>query len=465
MKKLLLTFSLIGLTSTINAQWTSQGTGFNVASRGLNEIKIVDANTVWALAYDGAPITATHTATDNVQQYTRTTDGGATWTSGPIEMGDATLEINNISPVNGLTAWVSALVPTDGNGVVYKTIDGGTTWTQQLATGFQTSSQSFLNGVYFWDANTGVAYGDPIGTGASRKFEIWRTTNGGMSWNQVVTSGTAIPLANEYGYNAPPSVAGGVLWFTTDKGRLIKTTDMGATWTGVQTPLTDFSGLDATTGNGTAGNVYFSDANTGFLLKTVIAGTTTSHTYARTFYTTTNGGSTWSASAAFTGTRFILNYIPNTTTIVATSLAAPVGTSISTNNGASWTDLEPTGTSQRGTSAFLNVTTGWCAGFSDGNPLGSAGVFKLSGSLGLDNAATVAKFKVYPNPTSSVVTISTPDVETVALSVTDLTGKLVMTKSLNGIENTLDISSLSTGTYFFELSSDNKKDVIKILKN
>jgi hypothetical protein len=40
-----------------------------------------------------------------------------------------------------------------------------------------------------------------------------------------------------------------------------------------------------------------------------------------------------------------------------------------------------------------------------------------------------------------------------------------MTKSLNVIENTLDISSLSAGAYFFELSSDNIKDVVKILKN
>ena len=46
-----------------------------------------------------------------------------------------------------------------------------------------------------------------------------------------------------------------------------------------------------------------------------------------------------------------------------------------------------------------------------------------------------------------------------------LSGKVVMTKSLSGIENTVDISSLATGAYFFELSSDNKKEVIKILKN
>ena len=273
-------------------------------------------------------------------------------------------------------------------------------------------------------------------------------------------------MNGEYGYNNVPVAAGGVLWFPTNKGRLYRTTDQGATWTAAQVNgLADFSGIDASTGNGTRADAYFSDANTGLLLKTVIGGTTTTHTYTRTFMTTSNGGTTWGASAAFTGTHFILNYIPGTTNIVATSQATPVGTSISTDNGATWTDLEPAGTEQRGASAFLNASTGWCAGFSDGDPLGSAGIFKLSEPLGVDNAATVTKFKVYPNPASSVVTISTPEVETVALSVTDLTGKVVMIKLLNGIENTVDISNLATGAYFFNLSSGDKKEVVKILKN
>ena len=76
-----------------------------------------------------------------------------------------------------------------------------------------------------------------------------------------------------------------------------------------------------------------------------------------------------------------------------------------------------------------------------------------------------AKFKVYPNPATSVVTISATDVDSYKVSVTDLSGKIIMTKSLTGMENTLDISVLSSGAYFFELSSDNKKEVVKILKN
>jgi len=461
MKKLLLTFSLIGLTSIINAQWTSQGTGFSAASRGLSEVHIVDANTVWAMAYDGSGLGA------NVQEFTLTTNGGASWTSGTINVGNSVWELNNICPVSATTAWVSAInnITGDANngvGYIYKTSDGGASWTQQCASCFQTAGSSFLNGVYFFNANVGVAFGDPEGT----EFEIWRTTDGGTNWTRVPGASIANPLSGEYGYNNVPVAAGGVLWFPTNKGRLFRTTDQGATWTASQvTGLADFSGIDPTTGNGTRADAYFSDANTGLLLKTVIGGTTTTHTYTRTFMTTSNGGTTWGASTAFTGTRFILNYIPGTTNIVATSQAAPVGTSISYNNGVTWTDLEPAGTEQRGASAFLNGSTGWCAGFSDGDPIGTAGIFKLSGPLGIDNAATLTKFKVYPNPASSLITISTPDVETTALSVTDLTGKIVMTKSLNGIENTVDVSNLSCGAYFFELSSNNIKEVVKILKN
>jgi len=452
MKKLLLSLSLIASFSTINAQWTSQGTGFADASRGLSEIHIVDANTVWALAYDGSGGGA------NIQEFTLTTNGGASWTSGTINLGDPTLEINNISPVSATTAWSSAIInlgdPTvDGVGKIVKTTDGGLNWTPQCETCFQVAGSSFLNGVYFWDANVGVAFGDPEGT----EFEIWRTTDGGDNWTRVPGASIANPLSGEYGYNNVPVAEGGVLWFPTNKGRLYRTTDQGATWTAAQAPLTDFgAALPAN-----SGRVIFSNMNNGYLLKT--SGTVANPAY--TYYTTTNGGSTWGTGATFTGTRQILTYIPGTTNIVATSQAAPIGTSISTDNGATWTDLEPAGTEQRGASAFLNASTGWCAGFSDGDPLGSAGIFKLSEPLGVDNAATVTKFKVYPNPAFSIVTISTPDVETVALSVTDLTGKVVMIKSLNGIENILDISNLATGAYFFNLSSGDKKEVIKILKN
>ena len=450
MKKTLVLLSVIASFTTTNAQWTSQASGFDVASRGLSEIRIVDANTVWALAYDGL------VTTNNIQEFTRTTNGGASWTAGNISIGNPTLEMNNISPVNGNIAWVSALDPTIGNGVIYKTTDGGINWTQQLSTGFQTTGDSFVNSVYFWNANEGIAYGDPTGSGANRKFEIYRTTNGGANWSTVTGLNLPVALAGEYGYNNSPIVAGNTIWMTTSKGRLFRSSDKGATWVAFTSnqPIADYGGYSTP---GTSGTLDFSDENNGCLLKTV---GTTNPVY--TFYTTTNGGQTWSAGTPFTGTRRILSYIPGTNTIVATSAAAPVGTSVSTDNGTSWTDLEPTGIDQRGANAFLNINTGWCASFSTDPE--TDGIFKLTGQLDISNVAQT-KFKVYPNPAASTVTISVADVDTYNLSVTDLSGKVVMAKLLNGMDNTLDISNLATGAYFFNLSAGDKNEVVKILKN
>lgn len=437
MKKLLLSLSFIALGSVANAQWTEQATGFSAPSRGLSEIRIVDANTVWAFAYDGSGAEA------NVQEFTRTTNGGATWIAGPIDVGNGDLKIANISPVDGMTAWASAFDDVDGFGWIYKTTDGGGNWVQQNATGYTTPGFSWLNVVHFFDANNGISQGDPEGG----EFEIYRTTDGGASWTRVPGANIPNPLSGEYGYNGGYEVAGGTLLFTTNKGRLYKTTDMGVTWTVAQAPITDFGSLAQ---NGT---VHLSDANNGYLLKSI----GTNYTY----YTTTNGGTTWSAGATFTGTRRILNYIPGTTTIVATGVGAAAGTSISNNNGATWTQVEAL--EQRGANAFFSGSIGWAAGLSANSTTG--GIFKLSSPLNNTDFETTSEFKVYPNPAYSTVTVSVTSLDSYKLSVTDLTGKIVMEKSLSGIENTLDISSLSNGAYFFTLNTDNKSQTVKIIKN
>ncbi len=435
MKKTILFLSLIA-SVTLNAQWTSQATGFTDVSRGLSEIRIVDASTVWAVAYDGSGLGL------DIQEFTRTTNGGSSWTPGLFNVGDPALRITNISPVDGQICWVGAFDDVAGLGGVFKTIDGGVNWEQQNATAYTTTNESWFNCVHFFDASIGITMGDP----EAGEFEIYRTTDGGDNWTRIAAATLPNPLSGEYGYNGGYVANGDSFWFTTNKGRLFRTTDKGVTWNAYQAPITDFGSAAQ------SGQVDFSTINNGCLLKT--AGTT------YTFYTTTNGGQTWSAGTAFSGTRRILTYIPGTNTIVATSAAAPVGTSVSVDNGTTWTDVESA--SQRGAAAFLNTTTGWCAGFSTDEL--TDGVFKLTSPLANESFAT-AKFKVYPNPATSIVTIANPDVDSAKLSVTDLSGKVVMTKALNGIENTVDIATLAAGVYFFEISANNNKEVVKILKN
>lgn len=440
MKKILLLLAFTPLMS-LNAQsWISQSTGFTAASRGLDEIIALDANTVWAKAYDGSGGGA------EVQELTVTTDGGTTWAPAIIDVGNAALGINNISPIDGANAWVSAVNPTDGSGsVVYKTSDAGLSWEQQNSSAF-ISSGSFVNYVHFFDANNGIAAGDPVGS--PLEFEIWTTNDGGATWTQVPGASIPNPVnSTEYGYNGGNSAIGSTVWLVTNKGRILKTTDMGMTWTVSQGPLTDFGGTAQ------SGRLTFSSTSNGCLLKT--AGTV------YTYYTTTNGGTTWSAGTPFTGTQRLLSYVPGTTTIVATSQAAPVGSSYSSDNGVTWTPIEAD--MQRGVSAFVNGSTGWCAGFSTNAT--TDGIFKFDGSL-LANPTfeADAAIEVYPNPATNLVTISS-ELDSYDLSITDLTGKVVLQQSLSGIENSVDVSSLSSGVYLFNINSDNKKETIKVIKN
>lgn len=444
MKKILLSISFFSFTLLTNAQsWVEQATGFDAESRGVNEIQIVDANTVWALAYDGSD------PTNNIQEFTRTTNGGSTWTAGIIDIGDSSLSLNNISPISGTTAWISAIDSTTGLGGIYKTTNGGTSWTLQTNSEFSTSGESFLNGVVFFDANNGVAFGDPEGG----EFEIYTSNNGGSTWTRVAGSSIPNPLSGEYGYNGGFRHIGSTIWLPTNKGRLLKSTNMGVTWTVSQAPLTDFSGTTQ------SGNVHFSTVNNGCLLKKV------NTTY--TFYTTTNGGTTWSAASPFTGTNYVLDYVPNTNILVATSAltatSTPAGTpgsAYSLDNGTTWTSID-TGT-QRGVVSMFDSSTGWCGGFST-DPL-TGGIFKLSGNLS-NEIFTPSKFKVYPNPANNFVSITAESADAFSLKVTDLSGKVMMNNELSGIDNTIDVSNYAAGIYLFEIKAGNRTDTIKVVKN
>ncbi len=455
MKKIILALALISFTANTNAQtWTSESTGFSTPSRGLSEINVIDANTVWAFAYDGA------TTTNNVQEFTRTTNGGSSWTPGTINVGNTALSIGNISAVDANTAWVSVSDPTNGGGGAWKTSDAGVTWTQQNTTGF-TSAYSWCDGVHFFDANNGVAFGDPD-TATATTFEIYRTTDGGTTWSAV--SSPAI-TNGDYGYSGSLVAVGSSMWFPTASGNIYRTNDKGATWTKLNSPIADFGASLTTT---SSGKIFFSDANNGILIGSTISGTgSTATVTGYTLYKTTDGGTTWSAGVAYTQPyTYNLCYIPGSTVLVATGVAVSGTTytyssATSADNGTTWTQID-SGT-QRGVVAFFDGTTGWAGGFNT-DPF-TDGVYKFSGSLSNEKFAVSNNFKVYPNPTNNIVTVSSNGIDTYKLSVTDITGNIVLEKSLSGLENTIDIASLSTGAYFFTLNSDSKTETIKIIKN
>lgn len=436
MKKLLLS-SFVLLSAAVVAQsWVDQATGFPT-SFGVDEISIVDANTVWITAYDG---TGAGTYPKIVG---KTTNGGTTWTAYTVSGPGTNALLSDIHGIDANTAFIVTAPHTAGANAnrMWKTTNGGTTWTQQTI-GY--TANSFANHVYFWDANSGWTSGDPL----NGKFEMFKTTNGGTTWTAV--AGAPVPVdAQEYTYVGMKEVVGNSIWVGTSFGRLLHSTDKGETWNGYYTPVLDFGGAIT---SGSTGKLTMRNATSGLLI--AVDGLEAGGNVSAGLYSTEDSGATWELVEP-TGVWYYgdITYVPGTpNTYVSTGIAAAVndpllGSSYSKDGGLTWTSIDSG--LQRGEVKFLNATTGWAGQFSDG-PGGRSGILKFDGNLNLGVADTAAKasLRVFPNPTSDVLSISS-DKKIESVTIFDLSGKKV--QSLKGT-NQINVSSLAKGNYMLQVS-------------
>lgn len=434
MRRILL-FSVLFLSFVaLEAQWTSQSTNFSGQSVGVRNISIVSDDVVWISAYDGSGNNA------NLQMYSKTSDGGNTWASGAIDVGNTALGIAMVHAIDENNAWAVAYPNAAFQiGGVYRTSDGGTTWNKQTTAPFS-DANSFANVVYMDASGQGFCQGDPI----DGYFELYTTSDFGENWARVPSANIPAPLSGEYGYVGQIFTAGNSIWFTTNKGRIFRSTDMGMNWTVAQSPISDFGGESS------SGNLAFADDNYGLLVDNN-----------GNLYSSSNGGVNWS-SLSFTGTLYGagLDFIDGTQTVVSTGSASGAsGSSYSTDGGQTWTSLDTD--VQHTNVAFNENGVGWAGGFTD--QLGAEGIFKYTGaSLGLtNNTALSQEVTVYPNPTNGIITIST-DKEVKAVSIYSVLGRKLKTVSSTA---TVNLSSLAKGTYILEvINTDGSIEHIKVMK-
>ena len=124
--------------------WTDQPSGVIARLRG---VSAVSDNVAWASGSAGTVL--------------RTGDGGATWQSLSIP-GAEKLDFRDIDAVSEQIAYVLSI----GSGEtsrIYKTIDGGRTWTLQFT---NADPKAFFDAMAFWDAERGIAFSDQL-TGSS----------------------------------------------------------------------------------------------------------------------------------------------------------------------------------------------------------------------------------------------------------------------------------------------------------
>lgn len=456
---------------TSTGPWSIVSVGSAVPVNYISEdIITVNAATVWVLYRE---VGAAGQPALPVRTYARTIDGGTTWTGGAINI-PANLNVANITAIDGNTAWIAAFATGSGSIAqqgIYKTTDGGATWTRQATATFSTND-SFPNVVHFFDANNGVCMGDATPHAVNARLEVYTTTNGGTTW---VRNNNAPQVQNlqEYGLVNSYFALGNTIWHggVSDDGtgptsgtgaRLFKSTDRGLTWTAHDTDLAY-----------SVSNIAFTNANNGLLGSGF------------ELNSTTNGGVT-NSSAAYTGTYRAagLDAVPGLTGAYISvgvpqgGTSANNGSSISFDNGQTWTNMLPGTTSiNQYEIDMLSPSVGYTGSFTQGTTaaptVNLTGVTKLNSVIttSRNSAALKGVLQVFPNPSHDgrfALNVNLAGATKRDLTVTDALGRTVKHIKLNAtgaaVQNqALDLSQCKAGVYTLRLETEQGSTVEKLV--
>jgi photosystem II stability/assembly factor-like uncharacterized protein len=189
-------------------------------TNGLIAVSPVNPQVVWASGRNGT--------------FTVTTDGGETWNAGVVPGAEA-LQFRDVQAFSARVAYLMSIGDNPTDFRVYKTLDGGATWTIQ----FENQNPSgFYDAFAFWTPHRGILHGDSI----NGVFPDFRTTNG-MTW-QDISSNMPPALPGEFSFASSGTCVttqgGRNAWIATggaDVARVLATKDQGNTWNAHNTPL------------------------------------------------------------------------------------------------------------------------------------------------------------------------------------------------------------------------------------
>lgn len=277
-----------------------------------------------------------------------------------------------------------------GPSFVYRSGDYGQSWQR-----FDMGAQAFgLVDIYFWSRDSGIVVGsvDTSTNAIYANAAIFRTTNGGFTWQQVYQS----QLPEEWCWKISVPSSGvfyvAVEQYSPGSRYILKSMDFGQTWTELN--YANYMITTPPTNGIVSQGIGFRTVNEGWVA------INSTNAISNSFYHTLDGGLSWSPQ----NVEFGINRF-----------------------------------------RFINDSTGYASGLH---------VFKLINTIQSLPEHQHSEMNISPVITSGQVTIRFSDASEKLIRVLSAEGALVKTIILKGTEHLLDLSFCKAGAYFILATSD-----------
>ncbi len=239
----------------------------------------------------------------------KSTNGGASWTSlsgpfgGPFGSdspfcGGAYIGSIAVDPGNSQIVLASADFQCSSGTGLYRSTNGGTTWTEVLGT---SAAPDLITGLVYDPTNGNNVYA-AVGAATSASNDgIWKSTNAGLTWTLANGSGTtafpgsaAARISLAIAASSPTTLYAGAASASSGSTSVLgvyKTTNGGGSWTQL-TSAPDYCSPDPVTAQCYFDNVVAVAPNNPNIV--LLGGSESATTnYAGTLYLSLDGGSTW----------------------------------------------------------------------------------------------------------------------------------------------------------------------------
>lgn len=351
----------------------------------------------------------------------RTNNGGTTWDSISINSGISySLAELNFTDINsGYAGGIK-----NNYQVLLKTVDNGTTWTEV------TPDPASVNGII------AISFTDPLNGFSSDGFNLYRTTDGGLSWTTTVLNYVLTDLRftdMDHGYACGSSGTDAVV---------IKTIDGGITWTTVFNAFFPFF---------TASSMQKADVVTPDVVYS-------SGQYTDRLYKTVDGGISWDTiQIPLIYSIQDFDFINATEGHLLTSMGEIFGTS---DGGATWTLEYAVASGAYGPLVYLVSISFW---ESTGYVCGSNGLIKKyetpTGIVTIDNDT----FSLFPNPVNSKGALQINNLnENDLIEIYNTTGQKVYSRS--AISGSMKVNcDFNAGLYTVVINGEKERNIKKLL--